>query len=393
METDVTVPQDEPENEPEPKPKGRQNRMRPVLIITVFVGLVVIGILMVRNPSAAAPVPPPSATAVVQATTIFSPTAEPRETEAKTQPTATATRVETKATATTAPYATPSPTPSRKPTPTTVPQVEPDEEVTASEVTASEVTGSEVTTSEAAESEITVSEEVPVLGVTERVRNGSFEGGFEDESLALGWSTFNNGSAIYQFLEEVWPMAVYDGEGAQRIQVDGAIQPDRYAGIYQTVNVIPGGTYRLSLHGQIRTGLGDAQASQYGYVMQLGFDYSGGQDWTQVDNWIDLPWDEQRFDARELVFYDYEAAVAPPAPQMTLFIRAWNKWADPGRVEYTVDEISLTGPYASAAAAINDPLPVTGEPDPSITVSVLASILAVLLLVVGAGWQAYHRSH
>ena len=387
METDVTVSQDEPENEPEPKPKGRQNRMLPMLIMTVFVGVVVIGILMMRKPSAAAPAPPPSATAVAQTTTIFSPTAEPRETEYKAQPTATATRVQTKATATTAPYATPSPTPSRKPTSTTVPEIEPGEEVTASEVT-----GSEVTTPEAAESEITVAEEVSVPGVTERVRNGSFEGGFEDESLALGWSTFNNGSAIYEFLEEIWPMAVYDGERAQRIQVDGASQPDRYAGIYQTVNVIPDGTYRLSLHGQIRTGLGDVQASQYGYVMQLGIDYNGGQDWTRVDNWIDLPWDEQRFDAMELVFYGYDAAVEPPGRQMTLFVRTWNKWADPGPVEYTVDEISLTGPYASAAAAISDPLPVTGEPNPSVTVSVLASILVVLLLV-GAGWQAYHRSH
>ncbi len=373
METDVTVPEDEPENEPEPKPKGRQNRMLPVLIMSVVVGLVVIGILMVRKPLAPAPAPPPSATAVAPATTILSPTAEPRETEDKAQPTATATRVQTKATATTAPYATPSPTPSRKPTSTTVPEIEPGEEVTASEVTAA-------------------SEEVRAPGVTERVRNGGFEGGLEDENLAPGWSTFNNGSAIYEFLEEVWPMAVYDGERAQRIQVEGASQPDRYAGIYQTVDVIPGGTYRLSLHGQIRTGLGDIQASQYGYVMQLGIDYNGGQDWTRVDNWLDLPWDEQRFDARELVFYDYEAAVAPPGPQMTLFVRTWNKWADPGPVEYTVDEISLTGPYASAAAAINDPLPVTGEADPSITVSVLASIL-VLLLVVGAGWQAYRRRY
>ena len=388
METDVTVPQDEPQNEPEPKPKGGQNRMLPALIVTVFVGLVVIGILMMRKPSTATPAPPPSATAVAQATTIFSPTAEPRETEDKAHPTVTATRAQTKAMATTAPNATPSPTPSRKPTLTTVPEVEPGEEVTASEVT-----GSEVTTSEAAESEITVSEEVPVPGVTERVRNGSFEGGFEDESLALEWSTFNNGSATYQFLEEVWPVAVYDGERAQRIQVDGASQADRYAGIYQTVNVIPDGTYRLSLHGQIRTELGDVQASQYGYVLQLGIDYNGGQDWTRVDNWVDLPWDEQRFDAGELVFHDYEAAVAPPGREMTVFVRTWNKWADPGHVEYTVDEISLTGPYASAAAAISDPLPVTGDGDPSVTVSVLASILVVLLLVVGAGWQAYRRSH
>ena len=85
--------------------------------------------------------------------------------------------------------------------------------------------------------------------------------------------------------------------------------------------------------------------------------------------------------------------MAPPGREMTVFVRTWNKWADPGHVEYTVDEISLTGPYASAAAAFSDPLPVTGDGDPSVTVSVLASILVVLLLVVGAGWQAYRRSH
>ena len=153
----------------------------------------------------------------------------------------------------------------------------------------------------------------PIIG--ERVRNGSFEDGFENQSVGREWAAFNNGGAVFEFLEETWPPAVLDGEYAQRIQVREATQLDRYAGIYQTVSVVSGETYELTLNGQIRTGQGDINASQYGYRMQLGIDYSGGQDWTAVDDWIELPWDEQRFDSESLFFYDY---ITPVVATMAL---------------------------------------------------------------------------
>jgi hypothetical protein len=227
----------------------------------------------------------------------------------------------------------------------------------------------------------------PVIG--ERVRNGSFEGGFEDHSLGLGWKSFNNGGAVFEFLDETWPPAVLDGEHAQRIQVREANQPDRYAGIYQTVSVVPGETYELTLNGQTRTGEGDIKTSQYGYRMQLGIDYDGGQDWTAVEDWIELPWDEQRFDSDLLFFYDYVTPVVATDSRLTIFIRSWNKWPDPGQVEYSLDAISLRGLTPSDEIAFDKPLPVTGNPPPSVDgwVRVLASAVVVCLLVAGAIWQ------
>jgi hypothetical protein len=225
--------------------------------------------------------------------------------------------------------------------------------------------------------------------ISERVRNGSFEAGFEDHSLGQGWNSFNNGSAIFEFIDETWPPAVFDGEHAQRIQVREASQPDRYAGIYQTVNVMPGETYDLSLHGQIRTGEGNINASQYGYRMQLGIDYDGGQDWTAVEDWIELPWDEQRFDSDFLFFYDYTTSVVAAGSRLTLFIRSWNKWPDPGRVEYTLDAISLVGPAPTKEIAFDRPLPTTGDAPLSASgwMRVLASILVLCVLIAGAVWQ------
>jgi hypothetical protein len=207
--------------------------------------------------------------------------------------------------------------------------------------------------------------------------------------VGLGWTPFNNGSAIFEFLDETWPPAVLDGKHAQRIQVREASQPDRYAGIYQTVSVVSGETYSLSLNGQIRTGQGDIQISQYGYRLQLGIDYQGGQDWTAVDDWIELPWDEQRFDSEFLFFYDYETTVIPSGPYLTLFVRAWNKWPDPGRVEYTLDAISLVGPTPSEEIALDKALPVTGDAPLPLSggLRMLASILVLCLLVAGAVWR------
>jgi hypothetical protein len=225
--------------------------------------------------------------------------------------------------------------------------------------------------------------------ISERVRNGSFEAGFKDQRVGLGWTPFDNGSAVFEFMDETWSPAVFDGQHAQRIQVREASQPDRYAGIYQTVSVVPGETYDLSLHGQIRSGYGDVKISEYGYRIELGIDYSGGQDWTAVDDWINLPWDEQRFDSDFLFFYDYIIPIVATGPRLTIFIRTWNKWPDPGRVEYTLDDISLMGPTPSEEIAFNEPLPATGGGPLSVNalVRTVFSVVVLCLLVAGAIWQ------
>lgn len=331
------------ENVDSPETERRSRRTAtPLLLVVLVVALAAVGWLAAQRfltPGPPAPAPAPAATPESE------PTATPPE-EKQATPTSTQVLLEASA----------SPTP--KPTATeTAPVVV--EELAAEPI------------------------------ISERVRNGSFEAGFEDHRVGLGWTSFNNGSAVFDFLDETWSPAVLDGEHAQRIQVREASQPDRYAGIYQTVNVIPGETYELSLHGQIRSGEGDIKASQYGYRLQLGIDYEGGQDWTAVDKWVELPWDEQRFDSDFLFFYEYVTPIVATGPRITLFIRAWNKWADPGQVEYTLDAISLIGLASSEALAFDEPLPVTGDAPLTISgwVRILASVVVLCLLVAGAAWQ------
>jgi len=336
VEENVNQAEAKAEVEEQPREGGRRATL-PLLIIAVVAALALVGWLAVQRFLGQGPLAP-------------APTATPEMSPSPTAPEA-------------AP-ATPTPT------------------LVVAEVAASPT--SQPTTSETPG---VVEASAPVFG--ERVRNGSFEGGFEDHSVGLGWTPFSNGAAIFEFLEETWPPAVFDGEHAQRIQVREASQADRYAGIYQTVGVIPGETYDLTLHGQIRSGEGDIRTSQYGYRMQLGIDYKGGRDWAAVKDWIELPWDEQRFDSDFLFFYDYTTPVVPTGSRLTLFIGSWNKWPDPGRVEYTLDGISLTGPMPSEEIAVDRPLPLTGDAPRSITgwVRVLASVLVLCLLVAGAIWQ------
>lgn len=185
---------------------------------------------------------------------------------------------------------------------------------------------------------------MPIPRDTERVRNGDFEAGFSAAGVAMDWTHFSNGSAAVSFGDENSPPAVYDSFHAQLIRIEGATQPDRYAGIYQVVDVVPGATYRLSVHGLIRSAAGDVARSEYGYRLQVGLDLSGGQDWQGVTEWIELPADEQPFDAFEFAYGRYEQSVQTTGPRLTLFIRAWHKWADPARADYAIDGVSLIGP-------------------------------------------------
>jgi len=115
------------------------------------------------------------------------------------------------------------------------------------------------------------------------------------------------------------------------------------------VDVVPRATYRLSVHGLIRSALGDVARSQFGYRMQLGVDETGGRDWRRVTDWIELPWDEQPFDAAEFTYGSYEQSLEAVGPRLTIFIRAWHKWADPARADYAIDGVSLVGPTPGAA--------------------------------------------
>jgi hypothetical protein len=234
------------------------------------------------------------------------------------------------------------------------------------------------------------------------IENSSFEEGFDDQGVALSWDSFKSNDAIISFSKEITGPYVRSGSSAQRISIAQATQPDQYGGLAQEVEVVPNRPYTLTLHGQIRTGFGDVDQSSYGYRMQYALSPTA-EDWRDVpaEAWVELPWDEQRLGSAEVEFLEYTTQITPTAREVTLFVRAWNKWAEPGLVEYTLDDLKLVGavsrpaPVAQADRTeeelIDQPLPTTGAGD---TLSLVHDArfwgAMLVLLVLGAG--AIYRS-
>jgi hypothetical protein len=223
------------------------------------------------------------------------------------------------------------------------------------------------------------------------LRNGNFEEGFQSNALGKYWKSFNNGSADFTFHIDDWPLVVAEGKYAQLIEIKNALEPDRYFGIYQTANVIPGKIYAFTIRGLVRTNTGNVQETKYGYRLQVGFDLNGGQDWKAVKNWVELPWDEQLRWQDSFRFDTYATTLTAKSDRLTVFIRAWKKWADAGEGDYDVDDIRLMGPAVVTPQA--PPIPTTGEAPASVldNVRVWATVALLLLLLGGAVWQARRR--
>jgi len=225
----------------------------------------------------------------------------------------------------------------------------------------------------------------PVVGIANLLRNGGFEEGFKPNELGKYWEGFDNGSAAFSYHIDDWPLVVPEGEHAQLIEIKNAQFPDRYFGIYQTANVIPGEVYTFSMQGLVRTNTGDVEKTSYGYRLQVGFDLSGGQDWEDVEDWTELLWDEQLRVQESFRFDAYTTTLTAESQELTVFIRAWKKWADSGEGDYNVDDIQLVG-----LAPITSPeIPVTGSAPGTIwdNVRVWATVGLLLLLFAGALWR------
>jgi hypothetical protein len=187
---------------------------------------------------------------------------------------------------------------------------------------------------------------------TERLSNGGFESGFYTTPVGLvgnGWHWFHNrGGPQYSFYDETWTPVVFEGKHSQMIEVNtygrGASDPDRYAGIYQTVAVAPGESYELFLSGMLRAREDDPDLEGYNYRVQYGVDYAGGTDWQAVGDWYELPWDTVYPRLAPGVMDTYTTTLTATSNRLTLFIRTWKKWGTAGReLDVNLDAISLKG--------------------------------------------------
>jgi hypothetical protein len=194
-------------------------------------------------------------------------------------------------------------------------------------------------------------------GMTERLSNGGFEEGFYATPVGYvgaGWGWFQNGGqATYGFYDETWAPVIYEGEHSQLIEINtfcrGGSDPDRYAGIYQTVAVVPGEVYELSLHGMLRALADDPDRGNYSYRVQYGVDYDGGSDWTAVDNWVEVPWDTVHPRLTPGSMESYSTSITAKGEYLTLFVRVWKKWGTASReLDVNLDAISLKGALPSS---------------------------------------------
>jgi len=266
------------------------------------------------------------------------------------------------------------------------------------------------------------------------ILNGGFEGGFQAEhGVGYEWGAFSNGGALVGWQPDSWPKVVVADQYAQMIEIKNAAKQNRYAGIFQTVSVVPGEAYQLSIKGVIRSSEGDIELSDYGYRLQYAIDYNGDTAWELLPAkaWVELPWDEQPLAAAEDTVYrrdSYQTTITARGESLTLFIRGWKKWGDNGTGIFDLDEISLVGPGSggiktstvnvsaetdapeaaefappaaetageadqnsegispdSAPAAENSQLPVSGYgSDENVRYLIFSSVILLLVLFIGA---------
>ncbi len=179
------------------------------------------------------------------------------------------------------------------------------------------------------------------------LRNGDFEAGFDGQGVGLDWGSFHtDGGATYGFQDDRWAPVVYEGLHSQLIGLATEGAPpiaDSFAGIYQTVTRLePGAVYELSIAGMMREEAVHPGEDPYRYRVQWAYSSQVHGDWMLVAGWQELPWDEISLRTEPGAFSTYTTHLVAPSQPLTLFIRAWSKWATPGReLDVNLDAIAL----------------------------------------------------
>ena len=197
--------------------------------------------------------------------------------------------------------------------------------------------------------------------------NGGFEQGFGSQSgcgmVGSAWQCFTNGGAAnYGFYDDQWDRTVAAGKHSQLIEINtkGIMlgDPDRYAGIYQTVPVAYGGQYLLNLNGMIRTT--NMDGDPWRYRVQVGWTYGPSASWQSVTNWTDVGWDTYYERTNPGPFLTYSTYVPAQSDYVTIYIRAWKKWGVANEeIDINFDSISLVGPSPYYQQPIQPVHPVT----------------------------------
>jgi LysM repeat protein len=206
----------------------------------------------------------------------------------------------------------------------------------------------------------------------EMLVNGNFEGGFTYipgcGTVGNGWSCFTNGGTVsYGFYDDQWQPVVADGLNSQLIELstmqNAASEADRYAGIYQSVRLVRGATYQLSLKGLMRERDPLPNDDPFRYRVQWGYTTDGSTDWTTVNNWVELYWNKIDNRTAPTALESYKVDWVAPSDQATLFFRVWKKWGTAYKeLDVNLDAISLYGPAVRGPAEPAGPIVILPGP-------------------------------
>lgn len=236
-----------------------------------------------------------------------------------------------------------------------------------------------------------VVKKIPTVGNT--LVNGSFEEGFQENGVGSGWAAWDNGGVGKRtWMEELQPVHVSHGERAQLLELTGAGNVDRYIGIYQTVDVVAGETYTLSMHGLIRSSDAGNDNAPYGHRIQWGIDYEGRGSWQEVDEWFDTGWNDVKLDDPNPTMNYVSLPITAESDKLSLFIRGWTKWPNQPISKYYVDGIFLEGQVPGKEQVVK--VAVGGEEGmPTTGGSAIWIPIAGVLLVIGfAIWEVRRAS-
>lgn len=225
----------------------------------------------------------------------------------------------------------------------------------------------------------------PTPQPTELLTNGNFEGGFGEDGVAIGWSKFSNGNAGFGWEDDKWDPVVWEGEHSQLFFIIAPSHNDRYVGIYRTVDVVPDQPYELTLRGLVRANTPD---EEYGHRLYWDVDYDGGTDWQAVENWVELPWDQQSVMAEAFTFNEYTTIITPTGQSLTLFIRGHSKWPRQSEANFNLDGLSLKGIPGTEVNAEDDAeatMPVTGRSE--INWVPIVALIVLLLILFREAWR------
>jgi LysM repeat protein len=191
------------------------------------------------------------------------------------------------------------------------------------------------------------------MGSVELLKNGNFESGFRNVPgcgmVGNHWGCFTNGGTVdYGFYDDQWAPVVKDGKSSQLIEMNtmqyAASEPNRYAGIYQTVNLAKGAPYTLKVSGGMRERNPDPKDDAYRYRVEWGYTPDGSTKWANVTNWVELPWDKIDERTSPTGLLNFSTTFQAPSSKATIFIRVWKKWGSPYKeLDVNLDAISLVG--------------------------------------------------